>query len=95
MSVLEANEDGKFMCGIAGIFRPNARKELLLSELRNMGDAMTRRGPDGRGEWCAEGIGLGHTRLSIIDLSHAADQPMLDTESGVIVVFNGEIYNYI
>jgi asparagine synthase (glutamine-hydrolysing) len=56
---------------------------------------MARRGPDGQGSWVADGIALGHRRLSVIDLSAAAGQPMVDEAAGVVIVFNGEIYNYI
>lgn len=57
--------------------------------------AMHRRGPDGRGSWARDGIALGHARLSIIDVSDAGAQPMVDRTTGVVLVFNGEIYNYI
>lgn len=65
-----------------------------------MTDAMAARGPDGEGQWCGPGdtlgnaVMLGHRRLSIIDLSSAAGQPMTDPSHGNVVVFNGEIYNY-
>src|SRR5260370_39701154 len=57
---------------------------------------MQRRGPDGSGEWYGlqGAIGLGHRRLSIIDLSDAGAQPMARAHSKFIVTFNGEIYNY-
>jgi asparagine synthase (glutamine-hydrolysing) len=55
---------------------------------------MTHRGPDDRGTWLEEGVGLGHTRLSIIDLSSAAHQPMTNDDSSVVLTFNGEIYNF-
>ena len=59
---------------------------------------MGHRGPDGDGVW-AETVGrwqveLGHTRLAILDLSDAARQPMIDEETGCVLVFNGEIYNF-
>lgn len=61
-----------------------------------MRDKLVHRGPDGRGEWwSADGaVGLGHRRLAIIDLSEDANQPMLNEELGLCIVFNGEIYNY-
>src|SRR5947208_7299370 len=55
---------------------------------------MSRRGPDGSGIWSRGPVALGHRRLSIIDLSAAGAQPMVDSELGLTVVFNGCIYNY-
>ncbi len=83
------------MCGIAGIISFN-HNEVTQQRLKAMTDIIAHRGPDGEGHWISENgqVGLGHRRLSIIDLSHAADQPMhyIDRYS---IVFNGEIYNYI
>ena len=83
------------MCGIAGILSPDPAK-LTPARLKSMTDALAHRGPDGEGQWLdpAGQIGLGHRRLSIIDLSPAGTQPMacLDRYS---VIHNGEIYNYI
>lgn len=83
------------MCGIAGIISLGKSK-VAKEELKKMTDAIAHRGPDGDGHWVSESgtIGLGHRRLSIIDLSHEADQPMHFNERYTIV-FNGEIYNYI
>jgi len=53
------------------------------------------RGPDGEGTYFAPGIAFGHTRLAILDLSVASDQPFIDEEAGLVLSFNGEIYNYI
>jgi len=85
------------MCGIAGAFAyhvdaPRAsRKELL-----RVREAMISRGPDGEGLWVSDrgDVGLAHRRLSIIDLSKVADQPMVTTDGRYHIVFNGEIYNY-
>ncbi|RYZ28934.1 MAG: asparagine synthase (glutamine-hydrolyzing) [Chitinophagaceae bacterium] len=82
------------MCGIAGFV--DFKKASNEHDLRGMSDCLHHRGPDGSGVFFtnipAATIGLGHRRLSIIDLSHAADQPMhLD---GLHLIFNGEIYNY-
>ncbi len=59
-----------------------------------MMDALTSRGPDASGLVAREQFALGHRRLSIIDLSRAADQPMVDAELGLTIVYNGAIYNY-
>ena len=85
------------MCGIAGIFAYDPRAgQVDRAELRAVRDAMRRRGPDGSGEWfSADGrVGLGHRRLSIIDLSDAAAQPMVRDGGTYAIVFNGEIYNF-
>ncbi len=55
---------------------------------------LAHRGPDGSGIWTAPGVGLGHRRLAIIDLSEAAAQPMLAADRRQAVMFNGEIYNF-
>ncbi|EPR37140.1 asparagine synthase (glutamine-hydrolyzing) [Desulfovibrio sp. X2] len=83
------------MCGIAGEYAPG-RGATDISLITKMTDAMRHRGPDGAGSWRAiDGrCALGHRRLSIIDLSSAADQPMGNTRGDVHVVFNGEIYNH-
>jgi asparagine synthase (glutamine-hydrolysing) len=85
------------VCGIAGIVGLSAAAQPVTeAAVVAMRDAMPHRGPDGAGLWLsADGrIGLGHRRLSIIDLSAAADQPMSDGEGSIWVVFNGEIYNH-
>jgi asparagine synthase (glutamine-hydrolysing) len=77
------------MCGIGGYFRvkPPCSAAALTEALRH-------RGPDGDGRYVDEVVALYHTRLSIIDLSEAASQPMADESGQVVIVFNGEIYNY-
>ncbi|HQU33660.1 MAG TPA: asparagine synthase (glutamine-hydrolyzing) [Thermoanaerobaculaceae bacterium] len=85
------------MCGIAGIFAYDPRAgQVDRAELRAVRDAMRLRGPDGHGEWfSADGrVGFGHRRLSIIDLSDAAAQPMVADGGNYAIVFNGEIYNF-
>ena len=85
------------MCGITGIFAFNpAAAEPIRSELLTTRDAMTARGPDGLGEWWSADnrCAFGHRRLSIIDLSDRALQPMASADGRYVVVFNGEIYNY-
>lgn len=83
------------MCGIAGIISKDSSK-VNESLLRLMTDQIAHRGPDGEGQWVSSNkqVGLGHRRLSIIDLSHEADQPM-HYMNRYSIVFNGEIYNYI
>ena len=85
------------MCGLNGIFAYNRSAGLpKQAELLATRDAMTARGPDGAGEWWSEDrrLGLGHRRLSILDLSDRASQPMISACGRYVVVFNGEIYNY-
>lgn len=82
------------MCGIVGAA---ATTQLPDPSWLAVGrDAMTHRGPDDAGQWCSNDgrVGLGHRRLSIIDLSTLGHQPMHLAEHGLSVVFNGEIYNY-
>ncbi len=85
------------MCGLAGIIRlTDSAPPVRAAAVVAMTNAMVHRGPDGGASWvAADGtVGLGHRRLSIIDLSAAADQPMTDADGSVVVVFNGEIYNH-
>lgn len=80
------------MCGIAGVIDLNGsrvHRELVLS----MTEAVAHRGPDGSGVFCEDNVGLGHRRLSIIDLSEAAAQPMFYKDR-FVMVYNGEVYNY-
>ena len=81
------------MCGIAGIFHLETAKPVDPVRVQRMIDVMPHRGPDGEGVWTAPGIGLGHRRLSIIDL-HGGAQPMASEDARLIVTFNGEIYNF-
>ncbi|WP_119290391.1 asparagine synthase (glutamine-hydrolyzing) [Azohydromonas sediminis] len=86
------------MCGIAGIvsYRDAAAAPLDREELRRMRDAMAARGPDGAGDWVSRdgSVAFAHRRLAIIDLDARAAQPMIDPDTGNVIVFNGEIYNY-
>jgi asparagine synthase (glutamine-hydrolysing) len=82
------------MCGIAGIFHVESAKPVDPERVKRMTDAIAHRGPDGAGVWTALGIGLGHRRLSIIDLGGGA-QPMLTEDQALAVSFNGEIYNFL
>jgi asparagine synthase (glutamine-hydrolysing) len=81
------------MCGICGVLSLD-RDVPPRAVLDSMTAAITHRGPDETGSWIGEGIGLGHTRLKIIDLSSAAHQPMANEDGTLRIVFNGEIYNY-
>ena len=81
------------MCGITGIFHLSTPKPVDPARVERMCDAIAHRGPDGRGVWTAPGVGLGHRRLSIIDLA-GSPQPMASTDGRAVLVFNGEIYNY-
>ena len=84
------------MCGIVGLFNygraePVSREKLLL-----MRDSMIHRGPDDAGIYvnADRRVGFGHRRLSIIDLSELARQPMADAAGTIQIIFNGEIYNH-
>jgi asparagine synthase (glutamine-hydrolysing) len=83
------------MCGIVGSFRPGHQSsgDTVVSRMR---DRMAHRGPDGVGIWTSadRSCTFGHRRLSIIDLSDAASQPMLNEAGTVALTFNGEIYNH-
>ena len=81
------------MCGIAGIFHCGTPKPVDPERIVRMTDALAHRGPDGSGVWTAPGVGLGHRRLSIIDLA-GSPQPMHSADGRATIVFNGEIYNY-
>jgi asparagine synthase (glutamine-hydrolysing) len=80
------------MCGIAGFISRKFSKE----DLKQMTDCLRNRGPDAEGFYFNEeiGLGLGHRRLSIIDLSEAANQPIYSHDGRYAIIFNGEIYNY-
>src|SRR3954452_19186509 len=85
------------MCGVAGVLHLSAKPVPLLGPvLRVMNDLQRHRGPDGSGQWehPRGHVGLAHRRLSIIDLSANAAQPMTD-RAGNWLSFNGEIYNYL
>jgi asparagine synthase (glutamine-hydrolysing) len=87
------------MCGIAGFLWSDAAARRSLDPQRvldAMADTLVHRGPDDRGSWFdpAAGIGLGHRRLSIIDLSADGHQPMISASQRYVVIFNGEIYNF-
>lgn len=81
------------MCGIAGIVDLRQRGPVDRDLLQRMNDSLVHRGPDGDGLYFGEGVGLAHRRLSIIDLEGGA-QPLYNEDGSVVVVYNGEIYNF-
>lgn len=81
------------MCGIVGILDPVTGATPARVNLQGMNDALVHRGPDGDGLFLAPGVGLGHRRLAIIDVDKG-HQPLFNEDGSVVVVFNGEIYNY-
>lgn len=85
------------MCGITGLYSYSGKARADEATIVRMRDTMNHRGPDGGGLWISPDgkLGLGHRRLSIIDLSSVADQPMTNDDGSVWVVFNGEIYNHM
>ncbi len=87
------------MCGIAGIFCLNGQMhhEELVSTIQLMSEQIKERGPDDFGVWVdsSNGLGLGHRRLSIVDLSASGHQPMHSKDGRYVMVFNGEIYNHL
>jgi asparagine synthase (glutamine-hydrolysing) len=85
------------MCGIVAIYNYHPSVSGIdREEMRRVRDNMDQRGPDGKGEWFSDDgrVGLGHRRLSIIDLSDNAAQPMQSQDGNWVITFNGEIYNY-
>lgn len=81
------------MCGITGIFDPAGGSEISRALLAEMNESQFHRGPDEGGIHTEPGLGLGHRRLSIIDLS-AGQQPLFNEDGSVVVAYNGEIYNF-
>ena len=81
------------MCGIVGVFDSAGRGEISRALLEKMNGSLLHRGPDEGGVHLEPGVGLGHRRLSIIDLS-TGQQPLYNEDRSVVVVFNGEIYNF-
>ena len=81
------------MCGIVGQLNfDNSPVSPVI--LKKMSDVIKHRGPDGEGHWIEENVGLGHRRLSIIDLSPAGHQPMVSADHRYVLTYNGEIYNF-
>ncbi len=82
------------MCGITGLFPFNELGRFHSINLQKSIDLLRHRGPDHQSSYLSEGLNMGHTRLSILDLSPDGHQPMSDTSSRYILSFNGEIYNF-
>jgi asparagine synthase (glutamine-hydrolysing) len=83
------------MCGIVGYWALRGEVQSLEASLPTAVNELHHRGPDGKGVWHdGIGVGLGHTRLAILDLSDAGAQPMVCHATGSVIVFNGEIYNF-
>lgn len=81
------------MCGIAGLIHLDGAPVSPVV-LQKMTDAIAHRGPDGEGHWIDGGVGIGHRRLSIIDLSTGGHQPMASVDQRYILSYNGELYNH-
>ena len=81
------------MCGIVGIIDIKGKREIDTSLLHKMNESQFHRGPDEGGLHTEPGVGLGHRRLSIIDLT-GGQQPLFNEDGSVVVVYNGEIYNF-
>jgi asparagine synthase (glutamine-hydrolysing) len=81
------------MCGICGVFYPQEDQLVSPDLLSEMTSTLLHRGPDDGGVWSAGSVGFGHRRLTILDLN-GGRQPMVSEESGTVLVFNGEIYNF-
>ena len=83
------------MCGVAG-WQVEDNQNIQYDVLENMLNLIAHRGPDDSGTYFDHefGVALGHRRLSIIDLSNASHQPMIDPQSGVVIAYNGELYNF-
>ena len=81
------------MCGITGLFDTRGGSAINRAVLQRMNDSQLHRGPDEGSLHTEPGLGFGHRRLSIIDIA-TGQQPLFNEDGSVVVVFNGEIYNY-
>ena len=82
------------MCGITGVYHFDNNRKVEQLRLKKMTDIIRHRGPDDDGFYFNGNIGMGHRRLSIIDLN-TGDQPMYNQDKSISVILNGEIYNYV
>src|SRR5947207_484752 len=87
------SDGGCAMCGIVGIFDIRGRRDISRELLSRMNESQHHRGPDECGVHVEAGVGLGHRRLSIIDVS-TGQQPLWNEDGSVVVIYNGEMYNY-
>ena len=81
------------MCGICGIYNKSFEKPVNRARIEDMNQSLVHRGPDDKGLFIDNNVGLGHRRLSIIDLNSGA-QPLFNEDKTIVIVFNGEIYNF-
>ncbi len=89
------NAQINLMCGISGIITPEGHdRKYIESRLRLALETLDHRGPDASGLYVDDKVGLAHNRLSILDLTDAGNQPMFSHSGRVVIVFNGEIYNF-
>src|SRR5690349_9558507 len=84
------------MCGFAGFHSTLNFPESADTLVRNMGEQLTQRGPDGAGEWISNDLGtaIAFRRLAIIDLTKTGEQPMVSADGRFVLAMNGEIYNH-
>jgi asparagine synthase (glutamine-hydrolysing) len=83
------------MCGICGIYNYKNRQPVQPEQILTMSRVMAHRGPDDEGNYLDGFLGLGHRRLSILDTSCRGHQPMSSEDGEIVIIFNGEIYNYL
>src|SRR5687768_16649088 len=85
--------DEQTMCGISGIFETRSSRPIYRELLTRMSESQRHRAPDGVGRHVEPGVALGNRRLSIIDVA-TGTQPLYNEDDSVVIVYNGEIYNY-
>jgi len=95
IAVTDRIEQQQFMCGIFGYFSFSNEDQFDSKKIADTIEDMLHRGPDGHNSVVGDGFVLCHTRLSFLDLSNSASQPMWDAERRYCIVYNGEIYNYM
>jgi asparagine synthase (glutamine-hydrolysing) len=83
------------MCGLFGIVNKDSNALPAVASLRKSAGLIGHRGPDGTGIYFEPGLGLAHTRLSLVDLTERSDQPFWDADHRHCLVYNGEIYNFL
>ncbi len=83
------------MCGICGIIHTDVDRWVDPARLAAMGDALAHRGPDDAGLWHEGPVGLGHRRLGVLDPTPAGHQPMISPDGRYVIVYNGEVYNFL